>query len=114
MPRLMSFSITTPQMYSKTKDVTRRNGWLMLKKGDRLWAVEKAMGLKKGERVTRIGLIEVVSVSREPLSAINQDECTREGFSHFTPDQFCDMFIQSHKGVDRDSVITRIEFKHLY
>ena len=46
----MSFMLTTNQIIDETKDVTRRNGWENLKPGDRLRAVEKAMGLKKGEK----------------------------------------------------------------
>lgn len=68
--RNMSFSITTKQMYAGTKDVTRRLGWWNLKVGDVVMAVEKGMGLKKGEKVKRIYPIEIVSVSREPLQYI--------------------------------------------
>ena len=46
---MISFSLTTPQFRDGTKDVTRRLGWTFLKPGDRLCAVVKAMGLKKGE-----------------------------------------------------------------
>ena len=49
MPRNMSFALTTKQIEDETKDVTRRNGWWFLKPGDQIWAVEKCMGLKKGE-----------------------------------------------------------------
>ena len=61
MPRIMSFSKTIPQMYAKTKTVTRRTGasWMKLQPNDRLWAVEKAQGLRKGEKVKRIGPIIV-------------------------------------------------------
>ena len=51
MPRNMSFALTTKQIEDETKDVTRRNGWWFLKPGDQIWAVEKCMGLKKGEKV---------------------------------------------------------------
>ena len=34
MPRNISFALTTPQFLDGSKDVTRRNGWLMLKTGD--------------------------------------------------------------------------------
>ena len=44
MPRLMSFSMTTPQVRARTKTVTRRLGWRFLKPGVVLWAVEKAQG----------------------------------------------------------------------
>ena len=47
MPRNMSFAMTTEQIRARTKTVTRRFGWWFLKAGDQVWAVEKAMGLKK-------------------------------------------------------------------
>jgi hypothetical protein len=52
--RNMSFSLTTPQVYAGTKTVTRRLGWRFAKAGQRVCAVEKGMGLKKGEKVKRI------------------------------------------------------------
>lgn len=54
MPRNMSFSITTDQVRNREKNVTRRNGWWFLKSGDIVNAVEKTMGLKKGEKIKRI------------------------------------------------------------
>jgi hypothetical protein len=66
----MSFALTTQQVREQTKDVTRRFGWWFLKPGDKVWAVEKAMGLKAGEKIKRIALIEIVSVRAEPLNAI--------------------------------------------
>jgi hypothetical protein len=54
MPRLMSFAHTTDQIRNRTKTVTRRNGWADLKPGELFWAVEKAMGLKPGEKVKRV------------------------------------------------------------
>lgn len=50
MMRIMSFALTEQQLMDGTKTVTRRVGWANLKPGDRLTAVRKAMGLKKGPR----------------------------------------------------------------
>ena len=72
MPRNMSFAMTKPQFLNRTKTVTRRLGWGFLKPGDVVMGVEKAMGLKKGEKVRKLGLIRIVSIRSEPLSAITQ------------------------------------------
>lgn len=113
MPRNMSFALTLDQMRAKEKDVTRRFGWWFLKPGDQVWAVEKAMGLKKGEGVKRIGLIEIVSVREEPLNAITHDDCAREGFPDFYPADFVGM-LTSHYGCEDTKPVNRIEFRHLY
>lgn len=113
MPRLISFSMTEPQFLDGSKTVTRRMGWLRLKAGDRLMAVRKAMGLKKGEKAHRLGLIEVVSVRRETLWKITKDECRREGFPEMTPRQFIVFFCRGHAGCSPLSDVTRIEFKRV-
>lgn len=69
--RNMSFSLTTPQMRDRTKTLTRRLGWYSLKPGDRVQAVVKGMGLKKGEKVERLCVIEVVSVHRIEFKYVN-------------------------------------------
>ena len=112
MPRMMSFSMTTDAIRNRTKTVTRRFGWHFLKEGDVLWAVEKAQGLKKGERVNKLCLIQVVSVREEPLNAITQEDCVREGFPHFTPQQFVDMLTE-HYHCEPDALVRRIEFRYL-
>ena len=42
--------LTKEQILARTKTVTRRLGWWFLKPGDVVWACEKCMGLKKGEK----------------------------------------------------------------
>jgi len=113
MPKNMSFSITTSQMYEGTKDVTRRLGWSSLKAGDIVCAVEKGMGLKKGEKVKRIGLIEIVSVTQEQLWKITKADVIREGFPEMTASEFIDMFCDTHK-CTMYQWVNRIEFKRLY
>ena len=110
--RLISFSLTTPQFIDGTKTVTRRLGWRKLKVGDRLQAVEKAMGLRKGQQVVRLGVIEIVSIRREPLSAMTDDDCAREGFPQFCAREFIAM-LASHNGSSADVEVTRIEFHKL-
>lgn len=109
----IAFSMTTEQMLEKTKDVTRRLGWLDLTPGTKLMAVEKGMGLKRGEKVKPIGEIFVVKVSREKLSDISIAEVVREGFPEMTVDEFITMFCKGHH-CEPNVVVTRIEFEHLY
>ena len=113
MPRNISFMLTTEQIKNKTKTVTRRNGWLKLKAGDVLNACEKCMGLKKGEKVVKLGQIKVTSVSREPLSVIDKEECIAEGFPEMEPEDFISMFVKTHKGTSGQTEVTRIEFVYL-
>lgn len=110
--RNMSFFLTTPQFEDGSKDVTRRFGWWNLKPNERLRAIERGMGLKKGERMRVLGIIDIVSVRLEPLNEITQDECRREGFPHFSPQDFID-FLVAHHGVKPDAVLNRIEFKRV-
>ena len=112
MPRMMSFSMTTPQFEAGTKDVTRRLGWWGVGPGSVLLAVEKAMGLRKGQKVRRIDLIEVVSARAERLDAITAEDCVREGFPGMAPAEFVEMFC--HQGCDPGTVVNRIEFRRLY
>jgi len=112
MPRMMSFSLTTEQVRRREKTVTRRVGWAFLKPGDILQAVEKAQGLKKGEKVKRICLIRVVSRRKEPLNKITAADCILEGFPEMSPREFVNMFCAAnkckpHKGVNR------IEFEYI-
>lgn len=108
----ISFGMTIDQFNDGTKDVTRRMGWLSLAPGDRLRAVNKVMGFKKGERATILGEIEVVSVRRERLDTITADDVRREGFPDMTPDQFVAMFRKA-MGCKPSDPVTRIEFRKL-
>lgn len=118
MPRKISFSFTTPQFLAGTKDVTRRLGWENARAGDILDAVEKAMGLKKGQSMVQIGQIRLVDVRREPLNRIllgtyGKQECIREGFPDMTPEQFIEFFCRSHAGCFPEREITRLEFEKM-
>ncbi len=113
MPRNMSFAMTTQQVKNQTKDVTRRFGWRFLKPGDLIQPVEKAMGLKQGEKIKKIGgLIRVVSTRIMPLNAISQDDVIREGFPRWSPEQFVQMLVD-HYRVAPAATVNRIEFEYL-
>lgn len=110
--RSISFALTTPQFLDGSKTVTRRLGWANLTPGTRLRAVEKAMGLKKGEHPKVLGEIEVVNVRRERLREITPPDVEREGFPHKSPPEFVAMFC-SHMGCDPETEVTRIEFRRV-
>lgn len=112
MPRNMSFALTTEQARDRTKTVTRRLGWRFLWPGDKVQQVVKAMGLKKGEKIEKIHLIEIVSVKIEPLILITQEDVIREGFTAMTPPQFIDMFCKFNR-CEATVEPTRIQFRYL-
>lgn len=113
MPRNMSFALTERQFLDGSKTVTRRMGWEKLRADDVLMGVRKAMGLRGGEKIVRLGLIRVTWVNRERLDGIDQIECKREGFPDMTPEEFIAFFCVSHKGCTPATLITRIAFRHL-
>jgi hypothetical protein len=113
MPRNISFMLTKEQVKNRTKTVTRRTGWTFLKPGDVLNAVEKGMGLKKGEKVKFLCQIKIIKVSREALISIDYSEVIKEGFPEMKPADFIKMFCSTHKKIDPSKTITRIEFKYL-
>ena len=110
--RCISYSLTTRQFRDRSKTVTRRMGWLNLKVGTRLRGVVKAMGLKKGEKVEVLGIIEVTGVRRERLNEITDEEVAKEGFPDMTRGDFIEMFCTNMKCKATDFV-TRIEFKYV-
>lgn len=117
--RNMSFSKTIQAFRTGQKDVTRRLGWKNLKPGEHFMAVEKAQGLKKGEKVVRMGECVCISNYDEPVSGIVylpirglRSEVVREGFPDMTPEQFVEMFCEMNK-CPPCKTIQRIEFKRL-
>lgn len=111
--RNISFALTTKQFLDRSKTVTRRLGWLNVKEGDLLCGVLKGMGLKKGEKPTRLGIVRVKSVERDHLDSISPNDCRLEGFPELQPHQFVGMFCRSHANCRPDSIVTRIEFQHI-
>lgn len=108
----MVFSKAIPQLLDGSMTVTRRTGWLSLRVGDELVAVESWIGLKKGEKQVVIGRIVITDVRRERLDAIDDDDCIREGFSNMNCSEFIDMFCETTKCEPHD-MVTRIEFRKL-
>lgn len=105
--------LTTEQVKNETKTVTRRNGWDFLTVGESLQPVEKCQGLKKGDKVKKLGPpIQVTDIRKEPLWNISPAECVLEGFPDMTPEDFITMYCKANK-CKRDQVVTRIEFIYL-
>ena len=111
MARNMSFAMTTDQIITRTKTVTRRFGWWFLKPGDEVRAVEKSMGLKKGEKIRPLAMVRIISTKAEPLNIINQSDVIKEGFPNMTPQEFVQMLV-NHYGVSPNATINRIEFEY--
>ncbi len=115
--RNMSFSHTIEQMRARTKTVTRRIGWVSLAPGALICAVEKAMGLGRGGKVRKIGVIRVVSVRRERLDELVRPgdygalEMALEGFPGLDPQDFMLRFFIERQ--DPNELVTRIEFEHV-
>ena len=112
--RNMSFALTTAQFQDKTKTVTRRLGWKFLKVGDLLQGCEKCQGIRPGEKIKRLGVIRVVSVRRERLTDLWQEEnaTAKEGFPGLSVMEFAGMFML-HMGCSLDTDITRIEYAYV-
>lgn len=90
--------MTVPQVRDRSKTVTRRreDSWVDLKPGDRLILVEKAQGLRKGERQVVLTEAEVVDVRVEPLHLVDDDECAAEGFPGMAPHEFVRMWLDGN------------------
>lgn len=112
--RRMSFSLTTAQVRSRSKIVTRRKGWANLAPGEHLLAIEKGMGLKKGERHVVLDEIVVVDVRREPLSLISREPhgCGLEGFPDMTWVEFVELYCRANGGGPAWQLCTRIQFRY--
>jgi hypothetical protein len=128
MPRLMSVSLTEAAVVDRRKTVTRRAGWSFLRPGDRLTLCRKVMGRQRGEPLVRLVDVEVVSVRRERLDAIDDADVHREGFRRedllaytdsvrpFEPGEFAAAFVRffcDHMRCSPDDMVTRIEWKYV-
>ena len=113
MSRLMSVSLTEPQVRDRTKTVTRRLGWRMLKPGDTLTLCRKVMGRKPGEPLVRICDVRVMATTREQLDWIGFGDVRREGFPDWTPAEFVRFFCATHRGVESGDKVTRIEWEYM-
>ena len=109
--RNMSFALTTAQFKARTKKVTRRLGWKSLAPGELVQGVVKGMGLKKGERIEKLGVIVIEHVTRVRLDTITQADVRLEGFPLMTAKGFVEMFCQ-HNDCDPSDIVTRIAFDY--
>jgi len=110
--RNMSFYATLEPMRQKTKTVTRRLGWKVLKKGDVIQPCVKCQGLKKGEKIEKLGgPIKIISVREEPLYKITKNDVIKEGFPHLTVQEFVDFFCGINKCTP-ETMVTRIQFRY--
>lgn len=114
MPRSMSFFLTTAQIRDESKSVTRRLGWSNLKPGQLFWAVEKAQGLKKGEKLKRLKLLRCLKNDAVALDGptLTIADVAREGFPDLSPVEFVAMFCKS-MACKPETVVQRIEFEYV-
>lgn len=116
--RNMSFALTTRQIIERTKGCTRRTGWRDLEVHELLCAIEKGQGLKKGEHVRRLCIIDPFDVRLEPPRLMLDDlaygaaEVILEGFPDWTPERFVDFLCRANK-ITPDTLVTRIEFSYV-
>lgn len=109
----MSFALTTRQVRRREKTVTRRNGWRFARAGMIVQPIVKGQGLKRGERVKKIGgPIRFLKVTREPLGWITAEDCAREGFPFMRPIEFVELYTRANGGTARQ-IVTRIEFEYV-
>lgn len=83
MPRLMSVSLSAESVRERRKTVTRRLGWRNLTPGTRLTLCRKVMGRRRVdgtlEPLVRLAEVEVLSVRREKLWDITDEDIAAEG-----------------------------------
>jgi len=108
----MSFALTTSQIINRSKTVTRRLGWKKLKIGERVWAVEKCLGLKKGQTATRLAVIEIVGMRCERLDTVTKNDVIAEGFPDWSPQEFIQFICKRFK-IQPDCEVRRIEFIYI-
>ncbi|QDU67677.1 ASCH domain-containing protein [Engelhardtia mirabilis] len=110
--RLISFSMTEPQILDRSKTVTRRTGWRHAKAGDLLRGVHKCMGFKPGEKPRTLATVRVVEVRRERLDAITDQDVAREGYPGQSADWFVAKFCQAMRCTP-ETEVARIEFEYV-
>ncbi len=115
MARLMSVQLTEQAVVERRKTVTRRLGWHHATPGMRLTLCRKVMGRWRADKtiepLVRLVEVEVVSVRRERLSAITDEDVVREGFPDMDAAEFVAFFCQ-HMRCTPDTEVTRIEWKY--
>jgi hypothetical protein len=115
--RHISFFLTQDQVKSRQKTVTRRGGWRKAEPGQLCVGVVKGQGLKPGERIQPLCIIQILSIRREPLNLMILDpeygarEVRAEGFPDMTAAEFVAMYCE-HNGGDENQEIARIKFNY--
>lgn len=109
----MSVALTEQAVRDRTKTVTRRKGWLAAKPGDRLTLVRKSQGRKPGEPLVRLAEVEVISVRRERLWEITDEEVALEGFPGMRPVEFVHRFFVEAQGITEQDEVTRVEWRYV-
>lgn len=118
MAQNQSFMLTQKQYLAQTKTVTRRLGWAFAQVGDVVNGCEKCQGLKKGEKIVKMGQHQIIALRWERLDRMidepkyGKSECVAEGFPDMTPHQFVEMFCKANKCLP-ETVAHRMEFKYL-
>lgn len=113
MPRNMSFMLTTKQVTDKIKTHTIRDGWWHLKPGEVVNAVEQCQGLKKGEKITKINQIRILSTRESKLINVTSKLCVMEGFPELTPIEFADMFLKHNRKASLTKPLNFIRFEYV-
>lgn len=113
--RHMSFFYTQDQVRAGTKTETSRKGWEFLKPGDKVMAVEKGMGLKKGEKIVRIRPIEIVK--NEPIMCrqrfYTKKNVKAEGFGNMRADIFIEKILVKKCKCKHNERLNRLTFKYI-
>ena len=109
--RLISFAHTVDQIRDRTKTVTRRRGWRFAKPGMQLRAVDRSP--RCCEPMETLGIIEIVSVHREPLDAITAEDLRDEGFPGMSREEFLEMFTRTFAVSTCQEPVTVTRFKYI-
>jgi len=108
----MSVSHTEQQVEDRSKSMTRRLGWKMVRVGDHLTLCRKVMGRKPGEPLVRITEVEITAIREERLWEISHEDVIAEGFPDWSTDQFIEFFCRQFK-VQEWVVVTVLEWRYL-
>lgn len=121
MTALLSVELNPWAVEARAKTVSRRLGWWddttgqpRVKPGERMWLCRKSRG-GHVDAADRLVEVVVVSATRERLSEIYRHgpgELAAEGFPGRSPEWFIQFFTEAVGG-DRDTLVTRIEWRYL-
>lgn len=71
------------------------------------------MGLRPGEHIERLALLEIVSNRREALLEVTAEDVAREGFPGIGREDFVGLFLRINPTMTRFQRVSRIEFKYV-